>query len=247
MSNTVNEVSRQRHRLTRLRPRRLGTAIAAAAVVALAGAAVSAATIPDHSGVIHGCYSNDSGVLRVIDTPNVTKCPRRTTSLNWNQTGPQGPAGATGAPGATGATGSPGPAGAPGATGPQGPPGPGYAFTTSTGATGPTVASAGTYFVSVRAGLFDQTGATEGLCAVYLGSATSPVDVFNTPWAEPNDNEGTFSIEGMLVVPAGAGSAQLQISCSAFNGQPVTVDSPATRWWVSPIASTPGTTVTAQR
>jgi hypothetical protein len=65
----------------------LGFAIA---ITAIAGA-VAVATIPDASGVIHGCY-NKSGDLRVIDDA-VETCKQNETPLNWNQTGPQGPSG----------------------------------------------------------------------------------------------------------------------------------------------------------
>lgn len=50
------------------RPKRLGTLLATTAAVALACSAASAAAIVDQSGVIHGCYSNSTGALRVIDT-----------------------------------------------------------------------------------------------------------------------------------------------------------------------------------
>ncbi len=32
--------------------------------------AVAKALIPDTSGVIHGCYKNNSGTLRVVDSPS---------------------------------------------------------------------------------------------------------------------------------------------------------------------------------
>jgi hypothetical protein len=67
----------------------------AALVVALGGVAYAA--IPDSSGVIHGCYLNKIGVLRVIDSEAGQKCSSFETPLNWNQTGPPGPAGANGA------------------------------------------------------------------------------------------------------------------------------------------------------
>jgi hypothetical protein len=82
----------------------------AALVVALGG--VAYATIPDSGGVIHGCYLNAVGTLRVIDTGTGQHC--NTTfekTIQWNQTGPQGPAGPAGPKGDTGAA---GPAGAPG-------------------------------------------------------------------------------------------------------------------------------------
>ncbi len=97
--------------LTRVAPIAL-----AAAVISVSGIAL--ASIPDASGVIHGCYKTSGpaqGVLGVIDTGAGQACPSGTTPLSWNQTGPQGPAGATGATGAQGPQGD---------TGPQGPAGP---------------------------------------------------------------------------------------------------------------------------
>jgi collagen triple helix repeat protein len=120
--------------------------------MALAGG-VAYATIPDGTGLIHGCYAKSGGALRVIDG-SVTNCKTGETSLNWNQAGQPGPpgvqgpkgdkgdpglqgpkgdtgpAGPQGARGDTGATGPQGPQGDTGATGPQGPKG-------DTGATGP--------------------------------------------------------------------------------------------------------------
>lgn len=74
--------------------------------VGIAGGAAFAA-IPGSGGVINGCYSTKNGALSVVDS--AAKCPNGTSSITWNQTGPQGPAG---------------PAGPTGPTGPQGPAGP---------------------------------------------------------------------------------------------------------------------------
>jgi hypothetical protein len=77
------------------------------------------AAIPDSNGVIHGCRSNKTGAVRVIDTEKGQTCTKDEAALPWNQTGPQGPAGPagpTGAPGLQGPAGPQGPAGA-GATG----------------------------------------------------------------------------------------------------------------------------------
>ena len=66
-----------------------------ALIVALAPAAaagVAYASIPDSSGVIHGCYKKTRGMLRVIDSATTT-CGNDETALTWNQTGPQGPTG----------------------------------------------------------------------------------------------------------------------------------------------------------
>jgi hypothetical protein len=119
------------------------------------------ASIPDASGVIHGCYNtslahgNPTGALRVTDAakPNGT-CASWELPLNWNQagltgaTGPTGAPGPTGARGATGSKGVTGSKGAPGAngttgpmgaTGPEGPTGPkGATGAGATGAAGPT-------------------------------------------------------------------------------------------------------------
>ena len=109
------------------------------------------ATIPDSKGVIHGCYNDVLGTVRVIDSP-AQKCTAIEKAIAWDQTGPAGAAGAAGPAGPAGAAGesvvgqsvSPGNAvcpaggamftigsvatyvcnGAAGAAGPQGVPGP---------------------------------------------------------------------------------------------------------------------------
>jgi hypothetical protein len=85
---------------------------AAVSLPILATGGVALASIPDSSGVIHGCYGGN-GVLRVIDLPRQV-CHKGETSLKWSQTGPQGPAGAAG---------------------PQGPAGAGLTFTVAEGGT----------------------------------------------------------------------------------------------------------------
>jgi hypothetical protein len=76
---------------------RRGVLITAASIAVLAIAAgVAYATIPDASGVIHGCYAKANGQLRVINTDAGGKCVSSEMPLNWNQTGPQGPAGQNG-------------------------------------------------------------------------------------------------------------------------------------------------------
>jgi hypothetical protein len=81
--------------------------------------------------VIHACYVNGVGSLRVIDTSVGQRCRRGETAIFWDQNGTPGPVGPTGAAGPAGAT---GPAGARGTTGPAGP----------TGATGPAGAAGAT-------------------------------------------------------------------------------------------------------
>jgi len=97
-----------------------------AALVIVAGAlvvgGVAYASIPDSSGIIHGCLQKIVGNLRVVD-PSTDTCRSSEVNLDWNQTGPTGVRGPTGAVGPTGATGPTGAAGQTGATGPTGPAG----------------------------------------------------------------------------------------------------------------------------
>jgi hypothetical protein len=79
----------------------LGAVAAAATMIAIV--AVVHATIPDSGGVIHGCYLNNSGTLRVVDDPST--CKNNETAMAWSQTGPQGqqgPQGPQGPPGPAG-------------------------------------------------------------------------------------------------------------------------------------------------
>jgi hypothetical protein len=61
--------------------------LALATIIGGATTAVVLASIPDSSGVIHGCRSNINGSLRVIDSENSGNCLPSEASLNWNQTG----------------------------------------------------------------------------------------------------------------------------------------------------------------
>jgi hypothetical protein len=77
----------------------LGSA-AAGGILAIGG--TSLASIPDPSGVIHGCVSNATGVARIIDTAKsgylgscITSGPLAETAVSWNQTGPQGAPGSS--------------------------------------------------------------------------------------------------------------------------------------------------------
>lgn len=77
--------------------KRLAIVLAAGLLLVLSGVAL--ASIPDSSGVIHGCYKTGNpnrGSVIVIDTDAGQSCPSGYATLNWNQTGPQGPAGAAG-------------------------------------------------------------------------------------------------------------------------------------------------------
>ena len=66
---------------------------------------------------IVGCWKPSTGVMKVkaVGSVGKKKCPRGTSMVIWNETGPQGPTGAAGPTGATG------PQGEEGLEGPQGP------------------------------------------------------------------------------------------------------------------------------
>jgi hypothetical protein len=93
--------------------------VAGSAAVLSVGVGIALGSIPDGSGVIHGCYQSVHGQLRVVES--AADCNPSETPIQWNQTGPTGSTGPTGATGATGATGPTGATGATGATGPAGP------------------------------------------------------------------------------------------------------------------------------
>jgi len=82
----------------------------------VAGAAIASSGPVDSSGVVHGCYSNAevNGSHAFVLQDAGTTCPKGTTAISFNQTGPAGSAGPSGPPGPTGAAGSPGPSGPPG-------------------------------------------------------------------------------------------------------------------------------------
>jgi len=106
------------------------TAIVLGIGAVIVGASAADASIPDSAGIIHGCYNNVVGSLRVVDSDRQGRCLSGETAVDWNHTGAKGIAGIkggtgdTGATGAKGQTGDAGPTGQTGLTGADGPPGP---------------------------------------------------------------------------------------------------------------------------
>jgi Collagen triple helix repeat (20 copies) len=156
--------------------RRLTAVVLAAGVLAVGG--IAYASIPDATGVIHGCYLKSGGGLRVIDSAG--HCGMSETSLNWGQQGPPGPAGPAGPAGAAGQTGPMGPAGP---AGPAGTSGAAHAYfaTDSTligsGSSGDvtTLAGlpAGTYLVWADVELSGNNDTATAECGLYNGSGFS--------------------------------------------------------------------------
>src|SRR5215467_2987445 len=109
--------------------KRFMNALGIITIFVLIGVVAMYATIPDASGVIHGCFNKSGGSIRVIDNSVIT-CGSNEIELHWNVTGPQGPIGPQGVVGPQGPTGPQGLAGPQGSTGPAGP---SHAYVTSGG------------------------------------------------------------------------------------------------------------------
>lgn len=70
------------------------TTVLVVGLIASAGlSAVAYASIPDGSGVIHGCYKSDKGDLRGMAKKDFKACKNDEAPLDWGQTGPQSPQG----------------------------------------------------------------------------------------------------------------------------------------------------------
>ena len=103
-------------------PRRLGAGAIGGSMLVLLAGGVAVASIPDGSGVFHGCYNKKSGQLRIIDSPSAS-CRHNEIAISWSQTGPPGIQGLKGDPGAQGIPGLKGDPGAQGIQGLKGDPG----------------------------------------------------------------------------------------------------------------------------
>ena len=144
------------------------------------------ASIPDASGVIHGCYNTSNahgvpnGALRVIDTAKANgNCASWEAPLNWETAkGVTGASRPTGPTGATGPTGPTGPAGPTGATGPSGAAGVGVNGSCSTNHAIQSVNANG----SVNCVAFTPSGRvlTTGELVVSLGASQTLFDIGGT-------------------------------------------------------------------
>jgi hypothetical protein len=85
------------------------------ALVFAMGGGAYAALSPVHNGVIHTCFRQPNGALRVVRAG--ARCRRRERALAFNQRGPVGARGATGIQGPIGKTGATGRTGRTGAAG----------------------------------------------------------------------------------------------------------------------------------
>jgi hypothetical protein len=159
---------------------RFYVACAALGLLAAVGG-IAYATIPDAGGVIHGCYLNRTGLLRVIDT-STSNCTTFETPIEWSQTGPQGPPGQ------------------PGEQGPPGEPGPSEAFNVR-GSTVEITSDASTEILrrDVPAGSYVVTARVE---AFTRGQTTGPRFITCMIMDTSDQNAGSLTVE--METPPGA-------------------------------------------
>ncbi len=84
------------------------------AALIFAGSVAASASIPGSDGVIHACFRQSDGQLRVVDPLHEGSCGAGESSLSWNargRIGPRGLKGVAGPRGLKGATGRRGPRG----------------------------------------------------------------------------------------------------------------------------------------
>jgi hypothetical protein len=214
---------------TRGRGRGLLITLAAAVAAALVGGGIAYATIPDSTGVIHGCYQKSGGSLSVIDA-GVTTCAKSQTELDWNVQGPTGPQGPQGPQGAQGPVGPQGLQGPQGAQGPAGPSGTSHGYAATGGivnyGTSPVkVASlslpAGTYLVWATGTVFDSNVTTGHDCVLSSGGTTLEEEKVTTttgPYA------GTAVSYSEPLTLAGAGSVEVDCSSATDNSMSAGAD-----------------------
>lgn len=209
----------------RLRPTRTVIIAGTVTLVLTAGTAAATAAVMEanspvsSSGVIDGCYTtgaiNGSHVFVLQDQG--TQCPRGTTPIQWNASGPSG------APGATGPSGPSGPAG------PSGPPGPPGTTTTATATV--TVTATGTSTLNpVGSGVCG--GGNLGNLNPGNEVTAQGVNVgsFSGWWVITIDSgvsSFAFSVAGAAVVSAPAGTDVMNVYTTC-GGTPVSGGSDAT-------------------
>jgi hypothetical protein len=171
-------------------------------------AAVASSGPVSSTGVVTACYTNAevNGSHVVVLQDAGTSCPKGTTAVSWDQTGPAGaagpagPAGPVGTAGATGATGPAGPIGPTGATGAAGAPG-------ATGLAGP----------AGPAGSAGSPGAGATVASLAVGNTNCP-----NGGAEITDgnDDAAYACTGAT---GPAGSASLPLTSQVFQSSGLTL------------------------
>jgi hypothetical protein len=198
------------------------TALALVAGGTAAGAAIASGPVSS-SGVIDGCYTNAevNGSHVFVLQDQGTACPKGTTAISWNQTGPAGPAGATGPTGPAGPKGATGPAGAQGLPGPTGPVGP-QGLIGNTGPPGPpgtgatvTALTSGSNSNCPNGGAEIADGNTPPDVAYACNGATGPQGPAGP--TGPAGPAGGSSLDGLNGAPCNNGQGETLVSYSGTN------------------------------
>jgi hypothetical protein len=108
----------QGHRSTRARVVLL--ALPVLLILAVGVGTVFGAIPNPGDGRFYACLVKRTGVVKLVNFPKVSTCPKGQRLIDWGRTGPQGPQGVQGSQGVQGAEGAAGPAGAQGPAGPAG-------------------------------------------------------------------------------------------------------------------------------
>lgn len=92
MKAEIEQLARRAVPKTRVR---VAVVAAGAVILVVSAVGVAAASIPDSSGLVHGCYkataaTNGTHGLTIIDAAKTPACPSGYKSLNWNVNGPNG-------------------------------------------------------------------------------------------------------------------------------------------------------------
>jgi hypothetical protein len=221
-----------------MRSRKFLTFLGAAVVVSVG---MAYATIPDGSGVIHGCYSQSRGALRVVDAPTEQCNPNSEVPIEWNRQGPRGATGLQGlqgAPGPQGPQGDVGPQGPQGAAGPQGDKGdagPSDAYGARAGSvplTGPDERTVvltrdvpqGSYVVTARVEVFTGSGTTgtRYISCTLFDTFNQAADNMTIAMATPTDTgmNGAAALPLVATIqtsPAVGGTLRIECRATPFS------------------------------
>lgn len=203
--------------------RPLKIAIAGAAVIALAagGTSIAMASIPSHHGTITGCYSANTGALRIVKSKS--DCKHSENVLQWSQHGGQGargpkgvagargPAGAAGVQGLAGDTGVAGAAGTAGAAGADG-----KTVLNDSGAPGSGVGEVGDFYIDTTANEIygPKTGGGWGGGTSLVGPA-GPADVTTASGSVDTTGYTGGEWSSTAAVDSDNGHVQAFMACAA--------------------------------
>ena len=198
--------------------------LGASGVAAASGSPAAGKTDATATGTIKACYKTTTSPSTIKRIPGSSKCPSGSSTLTWNQAGPQGPQGPTGPQGPAGPQGSQGPAG------PQGPAGisVGTAGTSGTSVvlnqaqtlkpvlSASAVPTSGTYYVNASVMLVVAQGDT---VTCILADNGNPIGAFSTVGPVANQTYETLPLSGAIGLASGD---TVQVQCTDYTANSTT-------------------------